>query len=206
MRLRPGRVLAGVAQLGLAATLTGSHFITTSPYVYPHYVLLIVGHPPLLRRVFGIRLRPWQITYISVALFLHPMGGLYRLYSTVWYFDHVTHTLSATLVAAIGYVLIAAYNRRTGSLPGVFVPVYTLAFVMTAGVLWELIETWTPILTVYGHNDTALDYVFDAVGGLLVAIFGPMVLGRAARGLAETTLPIDEVAPAMDGEEGHQRA
>ena len=178
-----GRLLAGVVQVVLAGTLVTSHVTTSSPYVYPHYVLLILGHPALLRR-FGVRIAPWQIVWISAALFFHPMGGLYGLYRSIWWFDHLTHTMSATLVAAIGYTLVGAYRRRTG-VPRWVVPAFTIAFVMAAGHLWEVIETYTPLLTVYGPNDTLWDYVFDFVGGILVVAFGPRFLADGATGLAE---------------------
>ncbi|MDX1746273.1 MAG: hypothetical protein R3324_10075, partial [Halobacteriales archaeon] len=97
------RTVAVLAQLVLAVGLAASHLVTETNYLYPHYVLLILGHPALIRRVFGFRLRPWQIGYISAALFLHPIGGLYEFYESIWWFDHLTHTLSATLVAALGY-------------------------------------------------------------------------------------------------------
>lgn len=203
MRRTPDALFWRTAQLGLAGGLALSHFVTASPYVYPHYVLLILLHPMILRRGFGIHLRPWQVGYVSAGLFLHPLGGLYGLYSTVWWFDHATHTLSATLVAAIGFVIVSAYDRRVGPLLPGAIAAFTFAFVMSAGVLWELVETLTPILTVYGYNDTVLDYVFDAVGGLLVIVLGPRLLRPAtaalAAGIGLGTVPLEP-------SEAHHRA
>ncbi|MFB6106816.1 MAG: hypothetical protein ABEJ70_07570 [Halobacteriaceae archaeon] len=170
-------------QVVLAGTLVAAHAVSTSGYVYPHYVLLIVGHPWLCRRV-GIRLRPWQVAYVSVALFLHPMGGLFGLYASIWWFDHLTHAMSATLVAAIGYVAVRGlWSAGRESLgPTWRARLFAFAFVMLAGVAWELIEELTPLLTVYGPNDTLWDYVFDGVGGLLVVIAGERALANAIDG------------------------
>lgn len=178
----PGRSLATVVQVVLAAILVASHLVSTAPYYYPHYVLLILGHQPALRRV-GIRLAPWQSLWIATALFLHPMGGLFGLYRSVWWFDHLTHAMSATLVAAIGFTTARAY-RRLGGGPGWVVPAFTIAFVVVAGLLWELLETYTPLLTVYGPNDTLWDHVFNLLGGVVVAVWGPRFLDDAATGLA----------------------
>mgnify|MGYP006279738851 CR=1 FL=1 len=177
------RAVVGFVQLALAAVLTAGHTVTPTNYVYPHYVLLILAHPLLVKRFLGLRLDPWQIAYISAALFLHPFGGLFELYETIWWFDHVTHTLSATLVAAIGYTLIRAWTVRTGGFP-LAVPVGTFVVVMTGGHLWELLELHVDWLTVYSYNDTYWDYVFNALGGLLVVVFGRFTLDAGARQVA----------------------
>lgn len=194
---RPARWLAVALRVALAGVLVASHFTTTSPYVYPHYVLIILFHPPVLRRFFGVRLRPWQTVYVAIPVFLHPMGGLYGWYASVWWFDHLTHTASATLVAAIGFTIARAHEARSGAHPW-FVPAFTLAFVMTAGFVWEVTETLTPLLTVYGPNDTFWDYVFDFVGGLLVVLLGDRFLARPAEQLAEHAEEVGFV-PAASG-------
>ena len=182
-----GRVAAAMVQLGLAGFLAASHAVTTAPFVYPHYVALILLHPWIVRRVTGVRLRPWLIVWISVPLFVHPIGGLYGFYADVWWYDKAAHFASATVVAGIGYVV-----GRAGDEHGLFpvaprytVAAFTMLFVMSAGVLWETVEEWTPLLTVYGPNDTFWDYVFDAAGGLTVVALGPWLLDRQASGLEE---------------------
>lgn len=191
-----GQRLALATRISLAAVLVASHFTTTSPYVYPHYVLIILLHRYGLSRYFGVRLRPWQSVYISVAVFLHPMGGLYGWYGSVWWFDHLTHTASATLVAAIGFTVARAHRTRAG-VHHWFVPGFTIAFVMAAGHLWEVIETYTPLLTVYGPNDTLWDYVFDFVGGLLVVTFGDRLLSNPPAQLAERVEALDDDHPLV---------
>ncbi|MFB6210308.1 MAG: hypothetical protein ABEI76_02090 [Halobacteriales archaeon] len=178
------RWLATLVQLSLATVLLVSHLWTTAPYVYPHYVVLILVHPFVLRRIVGIRLSAWQICYISGALVAHPIGGLYGFYATVWWYDHLTHTLSATLVAAIGFILIRTYTLKTGGRRWL-IPVFTMAFVLTGGFIWEIVELHVEWLTVYGYNDTVLDYVFNTLGGLLVVVVGPHVLRRHAVAVVE---------------------
>ena len=204
----PAGWLALAVRLALAGTLVASHFVTDAPYVYPHYVLIILLHPPFLRRFFGVRLRPWQTVYVAIPVFLHPMGGHYGWYRTVWWFDHLTHFASATLVAAIGLTLARAHAARVrrASRPRVspwFVPAFTVAFVMGAGFLWEVIETLTPLLTVYGPNDTFWDYVFDFLGGLVVVALGNRLFPEPPAQLADRLdeLGLDASVSAAPGSE-----
>ncbi|MFB6301007.1 MAG: hypothetical protein ABEH65_12190 [Halobacteriales archaeon] len=183
------RGLAALVQIVLTVALGVSHLLTTAPYIYPHYMLLILFHPFVVRRLAGFRLSAWQICYISVALFAHPIGGLYGFYATVWWYDHLTHTLSATLVAAIGYFLVKTVTLKTGDQRWL-VPVFTMVFVLTAGVIWEIVELHVDWLTIYSYNDTILDYVFNTLGGLLVVLAGPHVLGRHAQTAIENEAPI----------------
>ena len=177
------RFVAGLIQIGLATLLAVSHLFTETTYIYSHYVLLTLGHPILVRRTLGLRLSAWQIGYISLAMTLHPLGGLYQWYEAIWWFDHGTHTLSATLVAAIGYTLVRAYDLRGGSIPSA-VPAFTIAFVMTGGIIGEVVELHVDWLTVYSYNDTIRDYLFNTVGGLLVIVTGRWTLDEGTRQIA----------------------
>lgn len=112
--------------------------------------------------------------WVSVAGFLHCLGML-GWYETVGWWDHLTHTASATLVAALLYAGLAA----TGSFPAL--AVVTVGSTLLVGVAWELVELLArrlgerfgnePVLVYYGRRDTALDLAFDAVGAVLVVLF-----------------------------------
>ncbi|QKY20018.1 hypothetical protein B4589_006360 [Halolamina sp. CBA1230] len=108
----------------------------------------------------------------AVAGFLHALGMLGR-YESVGWWDHLTHTISAALLAALlyaGLLVLAPSIAAAGALLG------TLAL----GVLWEVGELIArevaerydiePVLVHYGRRDTALDLVFDAVGAGLVVV------------------------------------
>ena len=123
--------------------------------------------------------------WIALAGFLHSLGML-GLYETLWWWDHLTHTVSAALVAALLYAaLLVAYPLSAGPLA-----VATVGFTFAVGVFWELIELVArevgdrfdvePVLVHYGWRDTAFDLVFDVVGALLivgfeVGVFVPIV-------------------------------
>ncbi|MFD1568126.1 hypothetical protein ACFSAU_11535, partial [Halolamina litorea] len=120
--------------------------------------------------------------WVAVAGFLHSLGMLGR-YESVWWWDHLTHTLSAALLAALLYASLLVVA------PGVAV-VGTVVVTLTLGVVWEIGELLArevasrydiePVLVHYGRRDTALDLVFDAVGTVLVValdlrLFVPIV-------------------------------
>ncbi|NHN49141.1 hypothetical protein G9464_16295 [Halostella sp. JP-L12] len=135
--------------------------------------------PGLAERWYGVEFRPWQRLYVESAMVTHAAGML-GLYDDVWWWDHLTHAHSATLLG--GTVFAAA--RRNGRDPRPRV----LAAVVTLGLAWELLEYGIhavaervglePILVHYGATDTLLDLVFDLVGALLVLAFGDRVLGN----------------------------
>ena len=130
--------------------------------------------PPALVRALGVDGAavgvPGLTCVIAFAGVLHSLGML-GYYESITWWDHLTHTLSAALLAALlyaGLLVTAPAVAVVGTLFG------TLAF----GVVWEIGELVArdvaerydvePVLVHYGWRDTALDLVFDAVGAALV--------------------------------------
>ena len=129
--------------------------------------------------------------WLAAAGLLHSVGML-GPYDSVWWWDHLTHTLSAALVAALVYAaaLVALPAVGLGADPATVAAV-TVALTLGAGVFWELVEILAralgerydvePVLVHYGWRDTAVDLVFDVVGAALVVALDV----RAFLGLAE---------------------
>ncbi|WP_226013402.1 hypothetical protein [Halomicrobium salinisoli] len=118
--------------------------------------------------------------WIGTAGFLHSIGML-GPYDTVWWWDSLTHTLSAALVAALVYAgLVVVAGWSDGILDAGSVAAATVALTFLGGVFWELIELLAreigdrydvePVLVQYSRRDTALDLVFDVVGALAVVL------------------------------------
>lgn len=116
---------------------------------------------------------------VALAGFLHCLGMLGLYESTNWW-DHLTHTVSAALIAALLY---AALRSPLGPSPEggpSGVAAGTVLGTLTLGVGWELIELAArevadrygiePVLVHYGWRDTAFDLLFDVVGALLVVV------------------------------------
>ncbi len=124
----------------------------------------------------GAGVDPALVSWTAAAGFLHVVGVL-GFYDERWWWDHLTHTVSAALVAALAYagLLVVPPATRLG------VPAAPAAVALTllAGVFWELVEVHAraagdrlgleSMLARYGPSDTPLDLLFDLVGAVLVA-------------------------------------
>ncbi|ADJ13916.1 hypothetical protein [Halalkalicoccus jeotgali] len=133
--------------------------------------------PDVLEHRYDLEFRPWQRVYATIAMLTHAFGML-GPYDDVWWWDHLTHTHSATLLSGIVY----AVSRRRGRDPRPDV----IGVVACVGVLWELMEYIIhrtadrlgiePILITYSKFDIVFDLVFDLLGAALVLVFGEQLL------------------------------
>jgi len=159
---------------------------------------------PVLRRDFGIPMDPALTLWITGAVFLHALGtvgipgtGLESFYRQVWWWDHMTHALSASVVAAAGYATARAVDLHSKEvvLPPRFMFVFILLLTVAFGVFWEVIEFaiaeaaavlgGAPVLTQYGLGDTMLDLVFNTAGAVVVATWGTAYLSDVVGAIAD---------------------
>ncbi|SEA10966.1 hypothetical protein SAMN04488065_1887 [Haloplanus vescus] len=152
--------------------------------------LVVTQLPAVLERDYQIPMDPALTLWITIAVFFHALGtaGLpgssTNFYRSIWWWDHLTHTLSSSIVAAAGYATARAVELHSDavSLPGRFMFVFILLLVLAFGVFWEVIEFAVAgiasatgsqsVLTQYGLGDTMLDLLFDTLGGVVVAVWG----------------------------------
>jgi hypothetical protein len=123
-------------------------------------------------------------------------GADQNFYATIWWWDHLTHALSSSIVAAVGYTTVRAIDQHSEDiyLPPRFMFVFILLFVLAFGVLWEVIEFTlsefaalagaTSVLTQYGLEDSMLDLVFNTIGAVVVAVWGTAHLTDVVGGVA----------------------
>jgi len=179
----------------LEVSLVGMLFIglnrgNTGIVINTAVALAVTQLPPILERDYDITMDPTLTLWITVAVFLHALGtvGLpgstASFYQTVWWWDHLTHALSSSIVAGVGYATMRAIDEHSTAvrLPPRFTFVFVLMFVLAFGVAWEVLEFTTSelaatvgsdsVLTQYGLDDTMLDLVFDTVGAVIVATWG----------------------------------
>lgn len=172
----------------LAVLLTGLR--RRNPGAVLNGILLLAATylPEFVERRYDVEFRPWQRVYVESAMVTHAAGML-GLYDDIWWWDHLTHTHSSTLLSGLVYTV----SRRRDRDPRPRV----VAIVVLVGVVWEFTEYvihavadrlgLEPILVHYGRTDTLLDLVFDLAGALLVLAFGDRPVGNfvgdAATGL-----------------------
>ncbi|MFC7045949.1 hypothetical protein ACFQH6_11475 [Halobacteriaceae archaeon GCM10025711] len=166
--------------------------------------LLVTFLPSVLQRNYRFTMDVGIVLWISVAMFLHALGTLplpgidfLTPYKAVWWWDHLTHALSSSLVAGVAYAATRALQVHTDAIrmPPKFMFAYLLMFVMAFGVVWELVEFYIGVvsgllgipgvLTQYGLDDTVLDLFYNTMGGLAVAILGTAHLTGVSDQLAE---------------------
>ncbi|PSP96100.1 hypothetical protein BRC84_02240 [Halobacteriales archaeon QS_1_68_44] len=145
--------------------------------------------PATLERDYNIPLNAGLTLWITTAVFLHALGAVVvpvagvNIYSFVPWWDHLTHTLSSSIVAAVGYTTARAFDEHSKMvrLPPQFTFAFILVVTLAFGVFWEVVEfaigeiaalTGGAVLTQYGLRDTMLDLVFDTVGAVVVAVWG----------------------------------
>lgn len=188
-RLVPsGRTATRLLQVAIGVVLvTGVTLQNLGVVVNALLSLGVTFLPPVLARDWEVRLDTRLTLYIAVAVFLHSLGML-GFYESVWWYDHLTHTLSATVVAGVGYATARAFDEHSDAVyfPRGFLALYVLLFTLALGVFWEVLEFGArllasaagmePILFQYGIGDTLLDLVFNTAGAVLVALFGSGVL------------------------------
>lgn len=158
--------------------------------------LIVTQLPALLEREYQLTLDIGFVLWITAAVFFHALGTIplpflnANAYQSIWWWDHFTHLLSASVVAAVGYTAARVLDETSAEvhLPPRFMFMYLLLFVMAFGVVWELIEFLTSLAaslfgvsnvhTQYGLDDTMSDLVFDILGAFVVASSGTAILSE----------------------------
>lgn len=197
------RVAWGMELVLLGILVVGIWDRNTGIIVNTAVGLAVTQLVPLLERDYDIPMDPALTLWITGAVFLHAVGVIgvpgspRNLYASVWWYDHVTHALSASVVAAAGYATARAIDLHTEKvrLPPRFMFVFILLVTLAFGVFWEVIEFVIgeiaatvgggAVLTQYGLGDSMLDLVFDSFGALVVAVWGTAYLTDVAGALAE---------------------
>lgn len=178
------RLLTRLLQLGLAG-LVAYGLLRGSPSVAVNAAgaLLVSALPALLRREVGLRLDVGLVLWLTVAVLLHAVGIL-GPYRTVWWYDYVTHALSASVVAGVGYAVVRSLEVHSDSttLPEPFFSVFLFLVVVAFAVVWEVLEFavttvsellgMESVLVVFGLTDIVSDIVFSTLGGLVVVFWG----------------------------------
>lgn len=149
--------------------------------------LAITFLPAVLERDARLPLEPGLVFWLTAAVFLHALGSA-GLYAVIGQWDSLTHTISASIVAAAGYAVVRAIDLHTDEIyvPPAMLFAFILVFVLAFGVVWELMEfaiDWSAqllgleaVLAQHGLSDTIVDLVYDTVGAVVASIWGAFYL------------------------------
>ena len=194
---RDRRLVVRALQVALVGVIVvGLYQRSVSTVINAAVALALMELPAVLERNLELPLDFRLTLWLVVPVFLHALGSM-GLYAAVGVWDNLTHALSSSLVAAAGYTTVRALDVHYDGvyLPGKFVAAFLLIFTLAFGVFWEILEfaidgaaTMTgtdSVLAQHGLDNTMLDLVFDAVGALVVAVWGSAHLSRVSDTLAE---------------------
>ncbi|MFW6318410.1 MAG: hypothetical protein ACOC06_08095 [Halorubrum sp.] len=191
--LRSQRRLTGAMQV-LLVVIVAYGFVAGEQKAISNGIIgfLVTLIPAASERRYDLPLDPWLALWITSAVFLHTVGSA-GFYARIEWWDHVTHSLSASVVAAAGYTALRGVDLHSDGIqiPSRFAFVFIVVVVLAFGVLWELFEfgldivaTETGIdmpLAQHGLEDTISDLTYNTIGAVLVGLFGQAHLS----GLAE---------------------
>jgi hypothetical protein len=207
------RALSRLLQVAVAALFAYGVATASVPVaVNAGLALAVTFLPGVLRRDLGLPLDPGLTLLLTTAVFLHALG-MTGPYETVAWWDHLTHTLSAVVVASAGYVVTRAVDEHSPEfdVPEAAYPAYLVGFTLAAGLVWEAAELAVhaasdrlgvdAVLVPYGLEDALWDLAFDALGALVVAALGrrrlrPLV--DALRELLDARRPLGSGGDADD--------
>lgn len=192
--------LAGIAAIFYFAVRRGNAPAVVNAGASFLLVFVPVLVDVLASRFYGVRvgLPPELPLWVAVVGLLHSYGMLGPYDEIVWW-DHLTHTLSAALVAALLYAgVTVALQYAPGAAGGGLIRAAVVLLTLLAGVFWELIELLArdfgrkfdhpPVLEHYGRRDTVLDLFFDVTGAVVVLAADLQLFVPAARASPETTV------------------
>lgn len=180
LKLASRAMQAGMVGLAFFGILTGE--LTYVPAAV--MVILISELPSLIRRDLKIVLPVELNFWIVLALFIHIVGSFSGFYDNLPGWDHLTHAMSASLIAALGFIVVVSIDKYADSiyLPQAFLAFLIVMLTMAVGVIWELMEFIVDMATgshlQYSLHDTMRDLLFDTIGGLLVASGGAYYLSH----------------------------
>ncbi len=182
------KLASRIMQAGMAAVILGGVITDNFTWVPAALVSLVISEiPSFLRRDLSIVLPVELNLWIVLALFLHVVGGFSGLYDSFPGWDHITHAMSSSLIAALAFVVVVALDKYVESiyLPDSFLALFILMFTMAMGVSWELMEYLVDELTgssmQYSLSDTMVDLLFDVFAGMVVAAYGAYYLKNVSR-------------------------
>jgi len=150
-------------------------------------VLTMTALPAVMERRFHVQIPAefelLAILFVFASLFL---GEVRDYYLRFWWWDIVLHTGSGLMLGLTGFLLVYILNQtdriQLHMNPG-FVALFSFAFAMGAGAIWEIFEFGMDNL--FGLNmqksglrDTMWDLIVDAIGALIFSVTGYLYLKR----------------------------
>ena len=137
--------------------------------------------PAIVRRSTRVYL-PIEIDLVTIVFVFASvyLGELRSYYIRFWWWDLVLHTTAGFVMGLFGFILVYVLNREHRAeltMSPFFIGLFSFAFAMTFGVLWEIFEFGMDSL--FGMNmqksglpDTMGDLIVNTIGAAVVSTLG----------------------------------
>jgi hypothetical protein len=142
-------------------------------------ILLLTFMPAILARQLSLQL-PVEFTLIT-TVFLYAsfvLGEISDFYYRFWWWDLMLHSISALIVALIGFLMIYVfYMAGRIRIPPVYIATMTLSLAVMVGTIWEIFEfgmDWLFNMNMQksGLVDTMTDLIMNFCSASIAAILG----------------------------------
>lgn len=157
-------------------------------------IACLICLPMFIRRLSNIdipfRLEVFAVLFVYTTLFL---GELRNYYATYWWWDVLLHLASGMAFGIMGFlILYILYKVEKIKTSPKVVAMFSFAFALAIGVLWEIVEftIYQTLGSISNHSymqtvvngcglvDTMKDLIDDSIGGLFSAVMGYLYLKK----------------------------
>lgn len=165
--------------MGVLLLVSAIHqMISTGHTANNIFICGIIALIPTVLKSARVLELPWGVTLlIALSVSLHGFGLRFDFYSTVGFYDTITHTLSSAVVGVIVFYAMMCFQHYGGgkvNFTGRGLALFTALISMTFSVYWEVMEYLSDVLidsmTQYSPYDTLTDLVCDSLGTLLASV------------------------------------
>ena len=129
------------------------------------------------------------VIFIYLGIF---MGFQYKMYYTFFWWDDLLHFLSGLILGYISFIVVYKINHKYSmDISPFFVALFSFAFAVSMGVMWEILEFTGDVLLGSAHQkwdlpeteillgkayqgsglrDTMSDLILDSIGALISSV------------------------------------
>jgi hypothetical protein len=129
---------------------------------------------------------------------------MWGLYDNMWWWDHLTHTLSSALIGILAAMSLFMIDNNSDSihLPIWAYPLFILIFSVFTGALWEMGEFVGDALfgtrMQYSLTDTLNDLYFNMLGGIVGSLLWNHLLINGSSGELQNVVSDDMIERLRD--------